>query len=188
MNARRLQLYGFLFFLTLVSWWLVQIESPKVEQTPTAHDHVADFFSLGYVKTEMDGEGKPKNRLIADKLVHFSDDNTTELTRPEMTFFYPDSSTWVIRSDSGWVSADGKDVLLNGTVHIDRDKTAGLRPVHVRTSSLKVKPEKSYAETEKWVEINNPPDRTEGVGMQIYFSKPIHLKLLSKVRGKYGAN
>ena len=183
--AKQIQIYGFLVIVAALSWWLVQVKAPQVEKPVDVQPHSAEFFSTGYQKLEMDATGKPKSKLIASKMLHYGDDNTTELADPVMTFIYPDASNWVVGSESGWISSDGKDMHLKGRVSIDRNESSKVRPIHVKTSELRVKPEKRYAETDQWVEINNPPDRTEGVGMQIYFSSPIHLKLLSNVRGRY---
>ena len=164
------------------------MDVPEETMQLKTKEHSADFFSNGYNKVEMNQEGLRRSELIAEKMIYYGDDDTTELTKPIMTFYNEDQSTWVIAADTGWISPDGKDLLLNGNVKIERKKASDVRPIHIKTTNLRVKPEKNYAETDEWVEIINPPDRTEGVGMQIYYTKPVHLKLLSKVRGRYEAN
>ena len=182
---RQVKLYSFLIALTLFSWGLVQFTTPKKIQYREALSHIPVYFSEGYNKLEMDEKGERKNSLIAEKLIHYKDDKVTELINPRMTTFNADASEWRIEADSGILSSDGKNLLLNGNVLINRDKVPGVRQVTVKTTNLRVKPAQNYAETDDWVEIIMPPDRTEGVGMQLYFAKPIHLKLLSFVKGRY---
>ena len=92
---------------------------------------------------------------------------------------------WVIKSETGILSGDGKDLLLNGKVAIDRAKGEGVSQLTINTSVLKVKPETSYAETNEWAELISPPNKTTGTGMKLIYAQPIHLQLLANVKGKY---
>ena len=101
-------------------------------------------------------------------------------------FFYNEKTPpWVIKSETGILSGDGKDLLLNGKVTIDRAKAEGVSQLTINTSMLKVKPETSYAETNEWAELISPPNKTTGTGMKLTFAQPIHLQLLANVKGKY---
>ncbi|NOS74084.1 MAG: LPS export ABC transporter periplasmic protein LptC, partial [Methyloglobulus sp.] len=83
------------------------------------------------------------------------------------------------------LTSDGKKLLLNGKVTINRAKGEGVRQLIINTSNLIVSPETSYAETKAWAELISPPNITAGTGMKVTFKEPIHLELLSKVKGKY---
>jgi len=61
----------------------------------------------------------------------------------------------------------------------------GVRELKIYTFNLKVKPETSYAETDAWAELISLPNWTTGVGMKLTFAEPIHLELLSNVKGNY---
>jgi lipopolysaccharide export system protein LptC len=86
---------------------------------------------------------------------------------------------------TGILSGDGKDLLLNGNVSINREKAKGVTQLTINTSVLKVNPETSYAETSEWAELISTPNKTTGTGMKLTFSEPIHLQLLANVKGKY---
>ena len=182
---RNVGLYTALFLLTLGSWWLLDQQKEQEVVAVQLEEHAADYFSEGYKKVEMDTMGNPVNILTAKRLTHFKDDGTTELTQCEITFFNPDGSSWTIQADRGVLLADGNDLSLNGVVHITRPQMKDVRPIRVNTSDLKVKLDRSYAETDQWAEIITPPDRTEGIGLQMIYSKPITLELLTTVKGRY---
>ena len=173
-----------LIVLAAASWalatWLQQRElAPK----PPGHapDYELDDLEL----TTMGPDGAPRRRLAARRMVHYPDDDSTELTEPHLTVFDSRRPPWEVRSARGWVSRDGELVLLEGEVHIDRAAAEGVRAVQILTHDLRVQPKASYAETDQPVDARSGTDRVQAVGMQLWFDGPMRLKLLSKVRGRY---
>ncbi|WP_404357801.1 LPS export ABC transporter periplasmic protein LptC [Methylotuvimicrobium sp. KM1] len=180
----RLYIYGVL--LAIVSWWLLQLtavdeEVIALEKSP----HTVDYFSTGYAKWEMDVTGLLKSKLVADTLTHYNDDGTTHLQKPVMTIMNPGVPPWVIQSETGIVSSDKKLILMNGKAVVAREAGPGSRAMKINSSNVRVQPEINYAETDEWAELLSPPNRTEGIGMKLYYSTPIRIELFSKVRGKY---
>lgn len=188
MIASQYRVYLVLSVLVLSSWFLADLfeedEFKKVKQV----EHSADYFSLGYHKLEMNEDGVPKNELFADKMIHYSDDETTHLDRPIMTLYNSEVPPWVIKSDTGILEADGDHLLLAGKVFISRDGTKKDRPFKINTSNLYVKLSINYAETDEWGVIIDGLNRTEGVGLEATFAEPVRLKFLSKVKGRYEFN
>lgn len=186
MPESNLQLYIYGVLLALVSWWLVQLtggdeKAEKIDKT----QHAVDYFSTGYVKWEMDSSGRLKSKLVADSLTHYNDDGTTHLQQPVMTIMNPEAPPWVIRSETGIVSSDRQHIQLNGKAFVERDAAPGFKAMRINSSNLRVQPEINYAETDEWAELLSPPNRTEGIGMKLYYSTPVRIELFSKVRGRY---
>ncbi len=177
--------YLYLTIIALMSWWLVKLIGENVLDRMAVTAHSPDYFSKSYTKLEMDTLGKPKSKLFADEMVHYSDDKTTHLKKPLMYFYNEKMPPWIISSETGILSADGKNLLLNGKVVVDRASAEGVKGLKIYTFNLKVKPETSYAETDEWAELISLPNWTTGVGMKLVFAQPIHLELLSKVKGNY---
>jgi lipopolysaccharide export system protein LptC len=185
MSPRENKLYLYLVVIALISWWLanlINVEEIYHVQTPA---HSPDYFSKGYTKWEIDELGTLKNKLFADEMIHYSDDGTTHTVKPVMFFYNDKTPPWVVKSETGILSSDGKDLRLNGKVTVDREKAEGVAPLTINTSQLKVKPETSYAETNEWAELISAANTTTGTGMNLTFAQPIHLQLLANVKGKY---
>ncbi len=178
-------IYIFLALLALFSWWLFEytglVESDKPKKAP----NTPEYFSKGYTKWEMDEAGKLKSKLVAEEMSQFSGYWTTHTKKPVMEFIYENKPPWIIASETGVLSKDGKKLLLNGKVRVNRPKAQGFKEIIINTSNLKVAPETSYAETNAWAQLLSPPDVTTGVGLKAIFKEPIHLELLSKVKGRY---
>lgn len=182
----KIQFYLYAAIPAILSWWLVQLtESEETPSLTPQKSHSAEYFSSGYVKWEMDEAGQLKSKLIAKSMTHYGDDGTTHLQKPELILINRDAPPWVIQSETGIVSADGKQIFLTDKVVVERKGASGVSPLKINSSNVRVEPDQDYAETDEWAELLSPPNRTEGIGMQLHYGDPIQIKLFSKVRGKY---
>ncbi|AEF99145.1 LPS export ABC transporter periplasmic protein LptC [Methylomonas methanica] len=178
------QLYIYVAAAALLTWWLQQLYEQRAIEIQVA-ENSPDFFSSGYYKEEMGLDGLPKSELTAEKMLHYKADGSTHLERPVMVLHNPNAAPWVIQSDSGIMAADGDNLQLNGKAVINREASQGASALTINTSDLRVKLSTHYAETTAWADIISPPNQTSGTGMEVTFVSPIHLKLLSKVKGRY---
>jgi lipopolysaccharide export system protein LptC len=185
MRLRHLRLHAYLAVLGLLSWGLVKLTGSDEEALMVVPPHSPDYFSTGYRKWEMGTDGLLKTQLTADRMTHYSDDGTLHLQKPLMIFHNQETPPWVINAEAGVLSADGKNLKLNGKVKVERAEGQGVKALIINTSNARVKPETHYAETDEWAELISPPNRTVGIGMKLVFEQPVHVQLLSKVQGKY---
>jgi lipopolysaccharide export system protein LptC len=185
MSLKENRIYLYVSIIAVMSWLLVKLTGVGEIERATIPPHSPDYFSKGYTKWEMNELGTLNNKLISDEIIHYSDDDTTHAVNPLMFFYNDKTPPWIIKADTGILSGDGKDLLLNGKVSINRAKAEGVSQLIINTSMLRVKPETSYAETNEWAELISPPNRTTGIGMKLIFVQPIHLELLANVKGEY---
>lgn len=178
------QFYVYVALVALLTWWLQQIYVQQQMERKIA-ENSPDYFSSGYYKKTMDSDGNPKSELLADKMEHFKANGSTHLEKPVMTLYNTKAEPWVIKADSGIMAADGDHLRLMGRTVINREASASAKALKVRTANLRVTLSSNYAETKAWADIISPPNRTTGLGMEVTFVSPIHLKLLSRVKGRY---
>lgn len=181
------QSYVYVGIAALLSWWLMSLYEQRDTEVRVAEGG-ADFFSSGYFKKEMDLAGMVKSELTADAMRHFKASGETHLDVPVMTLYSPNAAPWLIKSETAVMAADGDHLQLNGKALIKREAYKTAKALTVNTSNLRVQLSKNYAETNDWAEIISPPNKTSGTGMEVTFASPIHLKLLSKVKGRYEIN
>jgi len=165
------------------SWWLSRDTEQDLGYQPKPHS--LDYYLENFRATAMGMNGEPDKQLSGQRMAHFPDDDSTELTAPQMTLYDEHSPPWKIRSERGWVSGDKQLILLQGMVNIDRNGAPGVRPMHIITRDLHIQPEENYAETDQDVFVRSDEDRLESRGMQAWFAKPMRIKLLANVRGRY---
>jgi lipopolysaccharide export system protein LptC len=165
------------------SGWLSHIEEKPRQYQPQAH--APDYYLKNFTASTMGLDGRMEKQLSATRMEHFPDDDSTELERPLLSIHDAERPPWKIRSERGWVSGDKQLVLLQGRVHIDREEAPGIRPLHIVTHDLRVQPDDNYAETDAEAQATSHDDWLTSVGMQLWFARPIRVKLLSQVRGRY---
>ena len=184
MERKNLIIGGVLLILAGTSWWLA--ERTGVEESDSqADEHTPDYFLEGFTGVKMDASGKPEQKLVAQRLTHYPDDDSTELKQPRLTLYDEGRPPWRVRSETGWMSGDGEVLLLQGVVNIDRSAAPGVRPTHIITRDLRVQPRDNYLESDAEVHMRSLNDRLDAKGMQIWYSKPVRIKLLANVRGYY---
>ena len=185
MLSRRRVVIGSIFISLAAGSGLLMQMSSQEESVKIKVEHSPDYFVEDFTVTDMDIDGKLEQTLSAERMLHYPDDDSTELTRPHLVLYEEGAPPWKIKSETGWVSGDGQLVLLNGVVKIDRAAAPGIRPVHIATHNLRVRPKENYAETDEKVRVHSLGDVQTSTGMQAWLNEPIRLKFLSKVRGHY---
>lgn len=173
-----------LLVVAAFTFWLAQ----QSEESATAfkpQSHTPDYYFQGVTATVMNLQGEPSQTLVAEKMIHYPDDDSTELQRPNLTIFDNDNPPWKVVSESGWISGDGEVLLLNGKVKIDRRASSTIRAMHMTTQDLRIQPKENYAETDADVHAWSHGDIIDAKGMQAWFNTPIRIKLLANVRGHY---
>ena len=172
--------------------WLLLDTSPLHPDTPAGDKvsadlagHQVDYYLRGLQTTTMGQDGKPTRTLRAEQVKHFLDTNTTELLQPRLTIHQGDQPAWEVQAGSGWVSADGKLILLDDEVRIDREQGTANQPVHITTAKLRVQPEEGYAETDEQVRVRSNHDWLDATGMQVWLRQPSRIKFLADVKAFY---
>lgn len=184
MEQKNLLIGVILAMLALGTNWLVSTISED-EHEDSLEEHKMDYYLKNFTTTLMGIDGKPDKRLSAKRMVHYPDDDSTELDQPHITIFEANTPKWKIQSETGWLSGDGELLLLQGKVTMDRPQMPDADPVHIVTRNLRVQPEQNYAETEESITINEPKNKITSKGMQAWLTTPMRIKFTANVRGKY---
>ena len=178
------KVYGLISVLALASWWLTQWQfEPK--PILVSSENSPDLISHGYYKMTMDKDGLPKSELLANEMRHYPKDGSNQFTQPVMTLFKPDQAPWVLHAETAVMEKDGDTLHMNGKSVIEREESANNKALTVYSADLLVKLSTHFAESKAFTELFSPPHKTTGTGVEVTFSSPIHLKLLSTVKGYY---
>lgn len=184
MSRRRIVLFLSLAAVALVTWWLLgHLGTDKPEQS-AAERRIPDYYMENFTATTLDQSGFPHRRVVAAYMAHFPDTDIHLLTDPYLVLFTEMATPWHVRSERGWISPDGEEMLLEGKVHIWRDDASGERQLDIHTRDLKVLPESEYGETDAQVVITTPSSESRGVGMRAWMQQS-RIELLSQVHTVY---
>jgi len=103
------------------TFWLVQVNTPpEAGAERTAARHEPDYYMDRFSATELNTDGTTKLRFTGDKMIHFADDQTYEVTRPAMRAYQPQRPPVTVTADRGRMNAEGSVIDLYGNGFVDR--------------------------------------------------------------------
>ena len=175
---------GLLLLLAMLTFWLertVQAPQPKNDGS-SRHD--PDYTVENFTATRMGLDGLPRHTLVAVKMVHYPDDDTTHLEKPHFTRLEKDRPPLHIQSDRGLLSSEGEHAYFTGNVLVTREATQDKSALTLTTSYLHVIPDQDRALTDKPVNIRNAHTNVNAVGLELNNQTHV-MKLLSRVKGEY---
>jgi lipopolysaccharide export system protein LptC len=135
----RLAVTAVLVALAALSWWLPNALTGRAPLFDGESRHEPDYTIENFTATAMNAQGQRKHELRAARLTHYPDDGSAELERPYLIQFAPDAAPLHTRADRGTVSADGKQLLMRGHVHVTRGATGRDPSGEIQTEEMQVR-------------------------------------------------
>lgn len=155
----------FLALLAAATFWLdraVRLDAPGDDGK---HRHDPDFIIDNFTTRRMNLDGSLQQTLQAQNMLHYPDDDSTEVQRP-MLIWYGRTPPVKIRSQHAQISKNGEEVHLQDEVHIHQTATPDHPELNITTAELYVYPDKETAHTTTPVTIVNGRSTLQGRGMK----------------------
>lgn len=171
-----------MFFLGALTLWLrITMETPA-SSGDGRHRHDPDAIIDNFTVTRLDEQGVAQYSLTANRMVHFADDDSTEISAPQVVK-RGEGATVTITAERGTVIRDGEEAFFHGNVLVVRSAAPDREELRVRTDYLHVLAEENIARTDKAVTITEGRSVLSGVGME-FDEKARRFTLFSQVRGR----
>ncbi len=164
-DAYRLYPILALALLAGASVWLERVTRVAKPEAALIQPSGPDFIARD---TELTGFGKDGTRryvLVADRLIHFPQDDFTELEQPRLQMS-GDGRDTRIRAVHARVSPGGERVELSGEVKVHRAAHADDPGLMLESATLTVWPDSHRASTDSPVLLTRDRMRAEGKGMR----------------------
>jgi lipopolysaccharide export system protein LptC len=156
----------------------------RLEEKPSAlRRHDPDYIVTQFSTTTYDANGKPLSSLAAARMVHFPDDDSTELLAPRVVQSKANEPRLTVRADRGTLAREGDDVFLYDNVVVTREADKESPEARMTTSFLHVVRDRSLVRTDREVHFEDPGRTLSGRGME-YHTDTRQLTLAADVRGK----
>ena len=141
-----------LTLLAGVSVWLDRVtqQDPVAKTDKTRHE--ADFSAERITLHRFDPTGKVQYILVADSMLHYADDESSELKNPRLNYLNRPEPVWV-ESRFASVNKDGSTVVLTDQVLVRRAAHAGKPESTLRTEQMTVWPEDEKMRADKPVTL-----------------------------------
>jgi len=173
-----------LAILAALTFWLERVVQPPAVTRDAATRHDPDYIMENFVATQMGTDGLRLRQLEADRMVHYPDDDSTELQQPRLFSFENDKLDMSVRARHAFVSSEGKTVDFQDEVRAVRSASKTRSELVLTTDFLHVVPDDDYARTDRPVRIVDANTEITAVGLELN-NKTKVVTLLSNVRGTY---
>lgn len=146
-----------------------------------------DGFMEGVTAIRMSALGLPASTLYADKVTHYSQNNTTYLTHPHFVLLAKKGSPWNIDAKNGMSERGIDKLFLWDDVKVHQAFSELNQESTLLTSTLTIFPKTNTATTDQEVTIMQQGSVTKAKGLKIDFNSS-RIELLSQSRGIYERN
>lgn len=146
-------------------WWLDSLrQAERPDPVPPAARHEPEHYFDDFRLRSYEVPGTPVSILHGLRMVRFADDETSEITEPDLDYHDPAGPPWHVTGDRGTLDADGDRLDLEGDVQVTRFDP-GEKPILLVTPVLTVFIGPGIAETDAPVDITGPGWTGTAVGM-----------------------
>lgn len=167
-----------------VTVWLDRQVQPPEPVADAKARHDPDYIVDNFTVTRIGPDGVVRYKLVARKMQHYPDDDTTDLDAPKLVNYRGANVTVTATAKTATLSSNGDDAYLKEDVRLVRAAYANRSELTVRTTWLHVIPDTGIAKTDRPVRIEDATTVITSNGLE--FNNDTHiLKFLSNVRGRY---
>jgi lipopolysaccharide export system protein LptC len=166
-----------------LQWYIQAPEELAVGAAPHLPDAIvsnAEIYKIG-------PDGKVKYRLVSPRILHFRDDDSTQLDTPVLQHFKAEGPPTKIRASIAYINGPGTVAQFNGGVEITRPAFQETAALQGNTASLTVYPEDGKAETASPVTLLRGHSWLKGIGLSVDNSRQLFV-LHQNARGFYPPN
>jgi lipopolysaccharide export system protein LptC len=181
LSTTRLFPLALMLSLAALTFWLEHATRVE-EKTPALRRHDPDYILTRFTTTTYGATGEPLTQLAAARMVHFPDDDSTELLAPRVVQSKPDEPRVTVRADRGTLSREGDEILLYDNVVLVREAEGTSPEARMSTSFLHVLRDRSLVRTDREVLFEEPGRSLTGRGME-YHTDTRQLTLAADVKG-----
>lgn len=184
LQATRLFPLLLMLALALLTFWLEQMVREGGGLHPSLQRHDPDYIVDRMNLVRYGADGGVESTLAAVKMIHYPDDDSTELIAPRMVQTKPNEPRVTVTAQRGTLSQDGEEVFLYDDVLLVRDGAAGSPEARMRTSFLHVVRDRSLVRTDREITISEEGRVLSGRGME-YYNDTRQVFLRDRVRGRF---
>ena len=142
--------------------WLERASRDDADGPDPTLRHDPDFWADNFIVHRFNVDGSIQYTVNAIRMLHFPDDETTDINEPRIAYFR-DDRTATITARNAWLDKDGERLRLIGDVRVVHTDAHGISTV-VDTEELLVIPDDEQAHTEVPVTITQGRSVLRGDG------------------------
>ena len=185
MSTTRLFPLGLMLALALLTFYLERTVRED-DAPPAARRHDPDYLVTNFTTTTYNRDGAAETTMSAAQMVHYPDDDTTELVAPRVVQAKPNEPRLTVRADRGQLSRDGDEIFLYGSVLLVREATPEKPEARMTTEFLHILRDRSLVRSDRPVKFVEGGRSLTGRGME-YNNESRELLLRHDVQARFEA-
>ena len=113
MKLSATRLFPLLLMLALagLTFWLERTVREEEGVHPSLRRHDPDYIVDNLTHTRFNAQGVAESTLAAAKMLHYPDDDSTDLVAPRLVQTKPNEPRMTVTADRGALSQDGEEVV-----------------------------------------------------------------------------
>jgi lipopolysaccharide export system protein LptC len=167
-----------------LTFWLEHLVRQEEGVHPSQRRHDPDYVVDNLAHTRFSVQGTVESTLAAAKMLHYPDDDSTDLVAPRVVQTKPNEPRVTLTADRGTLSQDGEEVFLYGNVLVVREAGPERAETRMRTSFMHVVQAGSVIRTDRDIVITEENREFSGRGME-YHNDTKEMFLRERVRGRF---
>jgi lipopolysaccharide export system protein LptC len=185
MSTTRLFPLGLMLALALLTFYLERTVRED-DAPPALRRHDPDYLVSNFTTTTYNRDGVVETVMSAAQMVHYPDDDTTELFSPRVVQAKPNEPRLTVRADRGQLSRDGDEIFLYGAVLLVREATPDKPEGRMTTEFLHILRDRSLVRSDRPVKFVEGGRSLTGRGME-YNNESRELLLRHDVQARFEA-
>ncbi|WP_156802315.1 LPS export ABC transporter periplasmic protein LptC [Leeia oryzae] len=151
--------------LAALSYWLSQVVQPHKPRLDGSDRHDPDYVIEHFVATRMGADGLPQHVLTADKLLHFPDNDVSELFVARLTQYKPGLPSEHVVAEHALLDKSGKKITFLGGVTLTREASKVKPALRIYTTSLIALPDSKRIMTDAVIVLTEGTTKITAQGM-----------------------
>lgn len=151
--------------LAALTFWLEQATRVGESHRDGKGRHDPDFMVDGFTVRRYDVDGHLQHLLAARKMLHYTDDDSTEVDSPVLNYFSNGRRTEVT-APRAWLGPQGKELRLRGGVRVVGGASATEAETVIATDEMLVYPDDEIARSNTPVTITQGSSVISGSGLE----------------------
>ena len=185
MSTTRLFPLGLMLALALLTFYLERTVRED-DAPPALRRHDPDYLVTNFTTTTYNRDGAAETVMSAAQMVHYPDDDTTEMVSPRVVQAKPNEPRLTVRADRGQLSRDGDEIFLYGSVLLVREATPEKPEARMTTEFLHILRDRSLVRSDRAVKFVEGGRSLTGRGME-YNNESRELLLRHDVQARFEA-
>ncbi|MYN12974.1 LPS export ABC transporter periplasmic protein LptC [Pusillimonas sp. TS35] len=166
-RAPALVAIALLLGLVLGTWWAADYAQRAVPMDPPRRiTHEPDSWASNFVMVRTDPAGIANNRLEGERMLHFPDDGSYQVTAARAVGQKPGSPVTIGTSDTATMDQDGARIIMKGNARLHRVPDADNPPLDVTSEQLTLLPDENIIETSLPALVVHGKSTMHGKGMR----------------------